>query len=138
MTRRVVITAAAAITPIGHFKEDIIKHLVEGISGVKKLRSDNLLTDYIHSGVYGTVDYPVEYDFKRHHRKTMGPVSYYACQVAKEVLEASGLDADFITSGRLGWPLGQRMAALQCSGRSTGCFSATHHPVTHRSARWII
>ncbi len=106
MTRRVVITAAAAITPIGHFKEDIIKHLVEGISGVKKLRSDNLLTDYIHSGVYGTVDYPVEYDFKRHHRKTMGPVSYYACQVAKEVLEASGLDADFITSGRLGVAFG--------------------------------
>lgn len=106
MTRRVVITGAAAITPIGHFKEDIIKHLVEGISGVKKLRSDNLLTDYIHSGVYGTVDYPVEYDFKRHYRKTMGPVSYYACQVAKEVLEASGLDADFITSGRLGVAFG--------------------------------
>ena len=102
MERRVVITQGSAITPIGHGKKEIVRHLLEGISGVEKLRSDGLITDHIHSGVFGTVSYPLEYDFKRQHRKTMGPVSYYACQVAKEVLEASGLEDDFITSGRLG------------------------------------
>ena len=102
MVRRVVITACAAITPVGHSKDEIIRHLIEGISWVKKLRTDDLLSDYIHCGVFGTVDYPITYDFKRHHRKTMGPVSYYACQVAREVLEKSGLDNDFITSGKLG------------------------------------
>ncbi len=106
MERRVVITGCSAITPIGHSKKEIIKHLVEGISGVKRLRTDDLLSDFIHSGVFGTVDYPVTYNFKRQHRKTMGPVSYYACQVAKEVLEESGLDEDFITSGRLGVAFG--------------------------------
>jgi len=106
MVRRVVITACAAITPVGHSKDEIIRHLIEGISGVKKLRTDDLLSDYIHCGVFGTVDYPITYDFKRHHRKTMGPVSYYACQVAREVLEKSGLDNDFITSGRLGVAFG--------------------------------
>ncbi len=106
MERRVVITAGSAITPIGHGKKEIVRHLVEGISGVKKLRTDGLLSDLIESGVFGTVDYPVEYDFKRQYRKTMGPVAYYACQVAKEVLEASGLDNDFITSGRLGVAFG--------------------------------
>ncbi len=106
MERRVVITAGSAITPIGHGKKEIVKHLVEGISGVKKLRTDGLLSDFIESGVFGTVDYPIEYDFKRQYRKTMGPVAYYACQVAKEVLEASGLDNDFITSGRLGVAFG--------------------------------
>ena len=106
MGRRVVITEGSAITPIGHGKKEIVKHLVEGISGVKKLRTDGLLSDLIESGVFGTVDYPVEYDFKRQYRKTMGPVAYYACQVAKEVLEASGLDNDFITSGRLGVAFG--------------------------------
>lgn len=106
MERRVVITEASAITPIGRTQKEILKHLVEGRSGVKKLRPDGLLSDYIHSGVYGTVDYPIAYDFKRQHRKTMGPVSYYACQVAKEVLEASGLDRAFITSGRLGVAFG--------------------------------
>jgi 3-oxoacyl-[acyl-carrier-protein] synthase II len=106
MERRVVITACSAITPIGHGKDEIVRHLVEGISGVKKIREDDLLSGFIDCGVFGTVDYPLEYDFKRRHRKTMGPVSYYACQVAKEVLKDSGLNHDFITSGRLGVAFG--------------------------------
>lgn len=106
MTRRVVITAGSAITPIGRTRREIIDHLVNGKSGVKPLRDDGLLSQRVHSGVFGTVDYPIEYDFKRSHRKTMGPVSYYACQVAKETLEQSGLDEAFITSGRLGVAFG--------------------------------
>lgn len=73
---------------------------------MKKLKTDDLLSKHIHSGVFGTVDYTIDYDFKRQYRKTMGPVSYYACQVAKEVLENSGLDQAFITSGNLGVAFG--------------------------------
>ena len=106
MERRVVITACSAITPIGRTKSEILDHLVKGISGVKALRDDGLLTRYIHSKVFGTVDYPIEYDFKRQYRKTMGPVAYYACQASKEVIESSGLDEAFITSGRMGVAFG--------------------------------
>lgn len=106
MERRVVITGMSAITPIGHGREQIIKSLRSGVSGIKPLRGEEFLSNFIHSRVYGTVDYPIEYDFKRNHRKTMGPVAYYACQVAKEVLEQSGLTEDFITSGRLGVAFG--------------------------------
>ena len=106
MERRVVITACAAITPIGHGKDNIVASLQKGISGVKPLREDQLISRFVHSKVYGTVDYPVEYDFKRQYRKTMGPVAYYACQVAKEVLEQSGLSQDFITSGDMGVAFG--------------------------------
>jgi len=106
MERRVVITGAAAITPVGRSKEEILKNLINGTSGVKRLKDDNLLSDYIHCKVFGTVDYPIEYDFERQFRKTMGPVAYYACQVAKEALERSGLEKEFITSGRLGVAFG--------------------------------
>lgn len=106
MNRRVVITGCAAITPIGNTKPEIVRHLTEGISGVKIMRSDGLLTEHIHSGVFGTVDYPIEYDFKRQHRKTMGPVAYYACQTSKEALYHSGLSEAFITSGRMGVAFG--------------------------------
>ena len=106
MERRVVITACSSITPIGRTKAEILHSLVNGISGVKTLREDGLLSPYIHSKVFGTVDYPVEYDFKRQYRKTMGPVAYYACQVAKEVLESAGLDQSFVTSGRMGVAFG--------------------------------
>ncbi len=106
MNRRVVITGCAAITPIGNTREEILRSLTEGCSGVKSLRSDGLLTDHINSGVFGTVDYPIEYDFARRYRKTMGPVAYYACQVAKEALAGSGLSKAFITSGRMGVAFG--------------------------------
>lgn len=106
MERRVVITGASAITPIGHGEDQIVESLLKGISGIKPLREDQLISRFIHSKVYGTVDYPLDYDFKRQHRKTMGPVAYYACQVAKEVLEQSGLPQDFITSGKMGVAFG--------------------------------
>jgi 3-oxoacyl-[acyl-carrier-protein] synthase II len=106
MERRVVITAASAITPIGHAEEDIISSLCEGISGVKPLRKDDLLAPHIHCGVFGTVDYPTPFEFERRYRKTMGPVAFSACQVAKEALEIAGLDPDFVTSGRLGIAFG--------------------------------
>jgi 3-oxoacyl-[acyl-carrier-protein] synthase II len=106
MERRVVITAGSILTPIGHGKEQVLHSLRNGVSGVKPLRDDGLLTRHIHSRVFGTVDYPVEYDFKRSFRKTMGPVAYYACQVVKEVLAQAGLDDDFVRSGRLGVAFG--------------------------------
>jgi 3-oxoacyl-[acyl-carrier-protein] synthase II len=106
MERRVVITACSAITPIGHGKEQITENLLKGTSGIKPLREDEFISRFIHSHVYGTVDYPITYDFKRQHRKTMGPVAYYACQVAKEVLEQTGLPQDFITSGKMGIAFG--------------------------------
>ncbi len=102
MERRVVITGCSAITPIGDTKETIVKSLEKGVSGVKKLKNDALLTEHIYCGVFGTVDYPIEYDFKRRDRKTMGPVAYYACQTSKKALEQSGLAPEFIQSGRLG------------------------------------
>ena len=102
MKRRVVITACSAITPIGYGKNEIVESLRLGKSGVKPLRDDGLLTERIHSKVFGTVDYDIDYGFARKDTKTMGPVAYYACQVAKDVLADSGLDQEFITSGRLG------------------------------------
>jgi len=106
MEKRVVITASSAITPIGHHKDEVIDSLVNGKSGVKELRDDKLLSDYVESKVFGTVTSPIEFDFERKYRKTMGPVAYYACQVVKEVLEAAGLDRGFISSGRLGVAFG--------------------------------
>ena len=106
MDRRVVITAAAAISPIGHMREDILDSLKNGVSGVKPLRDDGLLVEHIHSKVFGTVSADIDYDFERTYRKTMGPVAYYACQVVKEVIAQAGLSRDVLGSGRLGVAFG--------------------------------
>ncbi|HOX46156.1 MAG TPA: beta-ketoacyl synthase N-terminal-like domain-containing protein [Myxococcota bacterium] len=106
MERRVVITACAAITPIGNTEAGMWDALVHGRSGVKALKPDELLSKYIHSGAFGTVDYPIAYEFERQHRKTMGPVSYYACQVAKEALAQAQLPPELFGSGRMGVAFG--------------------------------
>jgi 3-oxoacyl-[acyl-carrier-protein] synthase II len=107
MERRVVITAESAITPIGHGKKEIFNNLVNGVSGVKQIKKDDdLLARYLHSKVFGFIDYEITYDFSRKFTKTLGPVAYYACQVAKEVIEQSGLDQEFLSSGRMGVAFG--------------------------------
>ncbi|HOT43346.1 MAG TPA: beta-ketoacyl synthase N-terminal-like domain-containing protein [Spirochaetota bacterium] len=107
MERRVVITAESAITPIGHGKKNIFSNLVNGVSGVKNIKKeDDLLAKYLHSKVFGIIDYEIAYDFSRKFTKTLGPVSYYACQVAKEVIEQADLDQELLSSGRVGIAFG--------------------------------
>ncbi len=106
MNRRVVITGYGAITPIGQTDDEIIHHLTQGISGVKKLKDDGFLSGFIHSGVYGGIDYPKEYKFERNHRKTMGPVAFIACEAARRAIGQSGLETGFLTSGRVGVAFG--------------------------------
>jgi len=106
MDRRVVITAASAISPIGHTRDEILHSLQNGISGVKPLRDDGLLSDRIHSQVFGTVSTDIDFDFERKYRKTMGPVAFYACQVVKEVIAQAGLSPEVLGSGRLGVAFG--------------------------------
>ena len=106
MDRRVVITAASAISPIGHTRDEILHSLQNGISGVKPLRDDGLLSDRIHSQVFGTVSADIDFNFERKYRKTMGPVAFYACQVVKEVIAQAGLSPEVLGSGRLGVAFG--------------------------------
>ncbi len=107
MERRVVITAESAITPIGHGKKEIFNNLTNGVSGIKKVKTeDDLLSKYLHSKVFGVIDYEITYDFSRKFTKTLGPVAYYSCQVAKEVIDQSGLSSEELSSGRVGVAFG--------------------------------
>ena len=137
MERRVVITAASAITPIGHGKKDIVDSLLQGRSGVISLRDDHLLSGYIDCKVYGTINYPLDFDFERKYRKTMGPVSYYACQVVKEVLESSGLEKAFISSGNLGVAFGSTHGSPTVQREITRISSAARKTGSPPSAQWI-
>ena len=107
MERRVVITAEAAITPIGHGKKDIFNNLVNGVSGIKRIEEkEDFLSKYLHSKVYGLIDYEIPYEFSRKFAKTLAPVSYYACQVAKEAIEQAGFDKEYLSSGKVGVAFG--------------------------------
>ncbi len=106
MRRRVVVTDGRAITPIGRSKSEITHHLRHGKSGIKKMREDDVLYPYLRSRVFGGIDYPIENDFKRSQKKSLSNVGLYACTLAKEIIESSGLDQEFISSGRMGVAFG--------------------------------
>ena len=124
MERRVVITAASAITPIGHAKDELIDSLINGKSGVKKIRKDDLLTDRVESQVFGTVSYPIDFNFKRKYRKTMGPVAFYACQVVKRRLNPPVWNRTSYLRAGLGRLLAPPMAVQRYRDRSMSIFSA--------------
>jgi len=106
MERRVVITAAAALTPIGVTLPQIWDNLVRGVSGVRPMRPDPILGERLRTRVFGTIDPPLEFDFERKWRKTMGPVGLLACRVAGDVLGQAGLPAELLASGRMGVAFG--------------------------------
>jgi 3-oxoacyl-[acyl-carrier-protein] synthase II len=106
MERRVVITAAAALTPIGVTLPRIWDSLTRGVSGIRPMRPDPFLGKHLRTKVFGTIEPPLEFQFERKWRKTMGPVAMLACRVAQEVVERSGLSAEALASGRIGVAFG--------------------------------
>jgi 3-oxoacyl-[acyl-carrier-protein] synthase II len=125
MERRVVITGCSAITPIGCSKEDILKSLENGISGVSSIRDDELLVEQLNTRVFGTVDESVDYDFPRKYRKTMGPVAMSACRVVDDVIKQSGLDKALLSSGRTGVAFGSSHGSISVLKKVfQACFNA--------------
>ena len=115
MSRRVVVTGASAITPIGNTHAQILEALTLGRSGIKPLRRDAPLANVLNSQVYGEVTGPVRVAVDRHQEKTMAPVSHYGCYVAKEAIEQSGLTDSFVRSGRMGVSFGSTQGSTSAS-----------------------
>jgi 3-oxoacyl-[acyl-carrier-protein] synthase II len=132
MERRVVITAASAITPVGRTEAEIMDHLTAGRSGVRSLKEDQLLAGLLNSKVFGTVAYDIAYDFPRKYAKTMGPVAFYACQVAKESSSRPASTRNSAPAAAWGWPSAPLRAARRCSAR---CCSPVHGGPGRRAPR---
>ena len=101
--------------------------LTEGRSGVSSLVDDGLLYNFLESKVFAAVNYPIEYGFSRKYKKTMGPVGLYACQAAKEAIEMSGLDPEFISSGRVGVAFGSTQGSPTVQREIFEVFFAKDH-----------
>ncbi len=121
--------------PDRHGPENIVRSLRQGVSGVKPLRRDDLLAPFIHSQVFGTVDYPIPFDFKRVNRKTMALSVTMPARWQRRSWRPPALEQEFITSGPLGVASGPP-AALRYSGTITGSSTAPTGRVSPPSGRW--
>ncbi len=103
MKRRVVITGAGALSPLGHTWQDVRAHLHSGKNAVRltpewtKYRG---LNTYL-SAPAAPFSLPAHYDRKR--TRSMGRVSLMATRASELALEQSGLLGDaLLKSGRIG------------------------------------
>ena len=104
--KRVVITGRGAVSPFGLGTADLLDGLWNGRSGIQ------LMPDWENiQGLQCHMAGPVPpFDAKpllpRSIRRTMGPMAIYATLAAKEAVSDSGLEPDFLTSGRVGVAIG--------------------------------
>ena len=110
-TRRVVLTGAGAVTPVGNNIKDFWKSLIEGKTGVARLTafdpipfSSQIAAEIkgFEPGLYITPKQVKRFD----------PFVQYAIAAAKMAIEDSGLDLDIINTERAGVYIGSGIGGL--------------------------
>ncbi len=103
--KRVVITGAGIISPIGNSKKEVFSSLLSNRSGIAKM-DDWSDINGLRVHIAGISD---GYDLKRINRKdrrTMGRMSIMAALATLDALAESGLDEEVISSGDTGIAMG--------------------------------
>ena len=110
--KRVVITGVGAISPLG----DSATSLVEGMEQGRKAVCYMPEWEAYH-GLRSLVGAPAkivdEKSIPRQNRRSMGRMSIFAVQAARQALEDSGVSQELLSSGRLGCVVGSTMGSAQ-------------------------
>ncbi len=106
MSRRVVITAMAAITPIGDSRETMKDSLLEGRSGVKALKDDGLLSRYIRIRRFRHRRLRDRFRHSAPFSQNHGAGGPVRLQGGREVIDQAGSRPNLLGSGRVGVAFG--------------------------------
>ena len=122
--RRVVVTGAAGVSPIGSDWQAVRRHLLDGRTGVGRVddwRTVHGLNSWLGAGA----DFEVPQAWPRKVRRSLGRVSAMAVRATELALDQSGLnDDEFLKSGRVGVAYGSSSGSTD-SLRAAGQFVAT-------------
>ena len=108
--RRVVITGMGVISPLGNSPETMMDGFAEGKSAVRKMDGWSNFTG-LHSLVGAPALLENERDIPRQKRRSMGRLSIFAAQAAKQAVTDAQLNTDQLTSGRIGCAVGSTMGS---------------------------
>lgn len=105
--KRVVITGAGCVSPYGEGRKILWQNLVQGKSAIKQ--DATFLASPLNVAVAAKVP-PLDVKrIPRTYRRTMSPMSIYACLAAKEALDSANLT--FLGDERLGVAIGSTMGS---------------------------
>lgn len=111
MKRRVVITGAGVVSPLGHDVESFWDNIKKGQSGIKCLNADEYKD--INTKIAGIIeDFPNEYlDMKE--IKRSDPFIQYGYAAAIQAVEQSNIDLEKVDRDRIGVYIGSGAGGLQ-------------------------
>lgn len=111
MNKRVVITGAGVITPIGTGRENYWKALREGVCGIKTIRSFDA-SQYTTQIAAEVEDFVPENYIPKKEAKRMDRFTQFAVAAAKLAVEDGGLDLEAIDANRFGCVVGSGIGGL--------------------------
>ena len=111
-TKRVVITGAGAISPLGNGVPALMAGIKAGKSAVRRMAGWEQYKG-LKSLVAAEAQLENEKAIPRKLRRSMGRMSIFSAQAAEEALVDSGLDRTRLTSGRVGCVIGSSMGGAR-------------------------
>ncbi len=108
--KRVVITGMGVVSPLGNTVESMMDGLAQGTSAVQRMDEWS-----IYQGLHSLVGAPAvlenEKQIPRQKRRSMGRLSLFAAQAARQALDDAGIDEELIASDRTGCVVGSTMGS---------------------------
>ncbi|MBU4318766.1 MAG: beta-ketoacyl-[acyl-carrier-protein] synthase family protein [Proteobacteria bacterium] len=103
--KRVVITGMGIISPIGNNLDDVLKSLVNNVSGIKTIRDWEGL-EGLKVNIAGICEGYDQKRISRKDRRTMGPMAVMASLASLDAIIQSGLEEETISSPDTGVSMG--------------------------------
>ncbi|MZQ96485.1 MAG: beta-ketoacyl-ACP synthase II [Acidaminobacter sp.] len=111
MNKRVVVTGAGAVTPIGIGRETYWKALREGVCGIKPIASFDA-SEYTTQVAAEIKDFVPENYIPKKEAKRMDRFTQFAVAAAKMAVEDGGLDLETVDADRFGCVVGSGIGGL--------------------------
>lgn len=111
MNKRVVVTGAGAVTPIGIGRETYWNALREGVCGIKTIRSFDA-SEYTTQVAAEIEDFVPENYIPKKEAKRMDRFTQFAVAAAKLAVEDGGLDLEAVDADRFGCVVGSGIGGL--------------------------
>lgn len=112
MLKRVVITGVGAVTPLGNDVPSMLDGIEKGKSAVRYMDGWE-----VYKGLRSLVGAPAalknEKAIPRKNRRSMGRMSIFAAQAARQAVEDAGLEKELLTSGRVGCVAGSTTGSAE-------------------------
>jgi len=110
--KRVVITGAGIVSCLGNNKQEVLKSLQQGQSGIT--HNESYVEQGLRSHVSGSVDINLKEHIGRKDLRFMGTGSAYAYVAMQEAIDQSGLSGDQVSNIRTGLIIGAGGTSSDC------------------------